>query len=166
MRFTQIGMIAAVFLFSLCILGCGGGADNANAVQSGNGASGDNQNRNAVKTNAEELALHIRLPYKAEDIVWKVDEQQKKLTAVFLFSSEDAERIIVESAKFGPAESAGVDAETWFPDELTAQSDMSGDNVLRGSSYSGNVFFNEPYSSGRIARIEGGNYFVLELFAK
>jgi hypothetical protein len=43
---------------------------------------------------------------------------------------------------------------------------MTGDDTLRAKAYAANAFFGGPYNDGRIARIDGTDYFVLELFAK
>ena len=82
------------------------------------------------------------------------------------FSSADSDKIVAEASKNGSPQNAEIAVENWFPDELVAQGEMSGDNALKGLAYPANAFFLEPYTSGRITRIEGGDYFVLELIAK
>jgi len=44
--------------------------------------------------------------------------------------------------------------------------ELSGDDSLKGLAYSADSFFQEPYTSGRVIRIDGTDYFVLELSAK
>jgi len=58
-----------------------------------------------------------------------------------------------------------IPVETWFPEELVAQGETSGDTALRGEACSAASFFQEPYMSGRVVRIEATDYFVLEVTA-
>ena len=59
-----------------------------------------------------------------------------------------------------------IENETWFPDDLIAYGEMSGDDTLKGTSYAANAFLQDPFNEGRVVRIEGTNYFVLEATAK
>jgi hypothetical protein len=43
---------------------------------------------------------------------------------------------------------------------------MSGDDSLNGVAYAADSFYQEPFTSGRIVRVDGTDYFVLELSAK
>lgn len=165
MKVPRAGVILALFLFALLLVSCGGtGNSNANTGPVANLAAADNTN--TARTNVEELALLVNVPYEVEDIVWKPDAATKKVTAVLRFSPVDANKVVAEAEKVGRAESTTLAIETWFPAELIAQSDMSGDNALRGLAYPANSFHHEPYTAGRITRIEGSDYFVLELIAK
>ena len=147
------------------IAGCTGGNRNANVPPAAS-ASNTAENANTAKTNVEELGLLVNVPYETEDIVWNEDAAHKKLIAVLRFSPEDSRKLIVEVEKSGQPQNVSIAVENWFPNELTAQSEMSGDSALKGLAYPANIFFQEPYSTGRITRIEGGDYFVLELAAK
>ena len=148
------------------LLACGGGNKNANSVPPQTASNGLVDNANSAKTNVEELGLLVNVPYEAQDIVWKEDAAHKKVIAVLRFSPTDANKIVAEAEKMGAAENVSVAVEIWFPDELTAQSDMSGDSALKGVVYPANEFFQEPFTTGKITRIDGGDYFVLELAAK
>jgi hypothetical protein len=150
-------------LFALLLQACCG-TGNANVDTPPAANAGDNNN--IARTNVEELALLVNVPYEVEDIVWKPDPALKKVTAVLRFSPVDANKVVAEAEKVGAAENATLAIETWFPAELIAQGDMSGDNALRGLAYPANSFHQEPYTTGRITRIEGSDYFVLELVAK
>ena len=142
---------------------CGGASNSANARSNANRPG---ENPNAPKTNVEELGLLVNIPYEAEDIVWKGGLQQKKVLAVLRFSTEDSKKLIADAEKVGVGEAASIAVETWFPDELTAQGDMSGDGMLKGSTYQATTFYQEPFISGKVTRIEGTDYFVLEMTAK
>jgi len=125
-----------------------------------------NENFNTARSNVEELRLVATIPYEAEDVAWKEDKANKKLVAVLRFAAADSAKIVAEAERIKPPEAAAVSSEPWFPPELIAQSEMSGDDILRGKVYAADQFFLDQYSTGRIIRIENTDYFVLELAAK
>ncbi|MEO6050807.1 MAG: hypothetical protein ABIP78_05670 [Pyrinomonadaceae bacterium] len=166
MNKLRVAVILTLFLSAVPFSACGGGNKNANLVPPQTAPIRLGENANSAKTNVEELGILVNVPYEAKDVVWKEDSANKKVIAVFRFSPADANKIVAEAEKTGARENVSVAVEIWFPDELTAQSDMSGDSSLKGLAYPANAFFQEPYTSGKIIRIEGGDYFVLELSAK
>jgi len=146
-------------LFAAC-----GGKPNVAANAPAN--SPTNQANAAAKTNAEELGLLVNIPYETEDIVWKQDDANKKLIAVFRLTPADSAKVVAEAEKVRPPQAVNIASETWFPAELIAQSAMSGDDSLNGKSYVANSFLQDPYKSGTISRIDNTDYFVLEVSAK
>lgn len=108
----------------------------------------------------------INVPYAPEDIVWKEYPKPHKVLAVFRFSPEDASKIVTAAVAVKPGEAATVSAEPWFPDELIAQGNTSGDDTLKGQAYVVDQFTQDPFNSGRLVRVDGTDYFVLELDAK
>lgn len=162
----KVGVILALFLSAASLSACGGGNKSENAVPAANAANSAAENSNSARTNVEELGLLINVPYEAEDVVWKEAASHKKLTVVFRFSAADASKLVAEAERSGAPENVSIETETWFPDELTAQSDTSGDNTLKGRAYPANAFYQDPYTSGKITRIEDTNYFLLELTSK
>lgn len=154
-------MILSLFLFAVTFAGCGGGSKNDNrpTPTTVNGAT---SNANVAKTNVEELGLLVRVAYEVDDVVWKENASKKTLIAVLRFSPADAEKVVTEATQFGSSQPNVISPETWFPDELIAQSEMSGDSVLKGTAYPANGFLQEPYLSGKVTRIEGTYYFVIE----
>ncbi len=166
MKVIKTRAILALFLSAMSLSGCSGGTTNSNIPLSTTTSNSDTNNANATKTNVEELGLLVNIPYEALDIVWKQDTASKKVVAVLRFSTEDANKIVAESEKFGPSQNVSLSVETWFPDELTAQGEMSGDSSLKGLTYPANAFYLAPYTSGRITRIERGDFFVLVLNAQ
>lgn len=166
MKILRTVVILALFLPIGVLSGCVGGPVNSNANVAA--LNPTLENANSARTNVEELQLLINIPFKIEDedIVWKEDAAEKKLTAVLLFSTADAEKIVAEASARQPAQSVTVPSESWFPSELIALGELSGDDSLKGFSYSAVGFYHEPYSSGQIIRIEGTDYFVLDLSAK
>lgn len=163
----------AVFLFASC-----GNDESSNAnlsiVNSNPTANNERDNANIPKDDAEELAKLIKLPFQPEEVTYKPNikpndtndnspSANKKLIAVLKFSTEDANQIVEQAAKYKAPVPADVDAESWFPAELIAQSQLSGDEVLKGKAYAANDFIQSPYTNGKITRINNTDYFVLEL---
>jgi hypothetical protein len=158
-------------LFGAC---SGGGTNNANISQ-----PNSNQYKPVGSTandKVEELELLVTLPIEPEETVWREDAPvagdnsqppfTKKLTAVLKYSQADAVKLSGLIEQGSPPLSVGINTETWFPAELIAQSDLSGDDTLKGDSYSAANFYRAPYSDGRITRVEGTDYFVLELYSR
>ncbi|MFN0279420.1 MAG: hypothetical protein ACKVRN_12620 [Pyrinomonadaceae bacterium] len=144
--------------------GCVGGDKNANSATGPQNSA--QENVNSARSNIEELGMLVNIPYDTEDIVWKETPDRKQLIAVMRFSNEDADKIVAEAATHQTPQPVKLSSETWFPAELIAQSEMSGDDSINGLAYSPDRFAQEPYSNGRIVRVEGTNYFLLELSAK
>lgn len=158
--------IITVFVFNLFLLnGCSKietGNPNVNQTAQANQAS--NGNLSAAKDDLEELGKIINLPVMPEEAMWR--DEAKKITAVIRFAPADAENIAGQAAAYKPAGvAADIDAESWFPAELIAQSQLSGDETLKGTAFAANDFLREPYNQGKITRIDNTNYFVLELTA-
>jgi len=138
----------------------------------------DTNTANSIKDDIEGLEMLIKLPFPPEEAVWreevlgKADNSRvpaptdKKLTAVLLYSEENAAKIVAQARTYKAAQPATLNTEKWFPAELIAQSHSSGNDTIKGESFAVNDFLNAPYSEGRITRIEGTDYFVLELFTK
>ncbi len=164
MKFYRAVVILALLSSSWPLLSCGGprksGDTQANSANQANDAA------NVTKTNVEELGMLINMPYETEEAVWRSDPEQKKITAVLRFSSEDARKFTEQAEKQKKPTNAVIGTESWFPAELVAQSDQSGDDSLKGISYAANDFYQAPYTDGRIIRVENTDYFVLELIAK
>jgi hypothetical protein len=151
--------LSLVFLLSGCV-----GGDTANKRTS-NRAQNSNANASPAKDDVEEFTKLVNLFVTPEEVVWRETETQngKKLIAVLNYSPQDAQTIVAQAEKYRPALSGELDAEDWFPPELIAKSQESGDEILKGKNYGANDFFSESYKNGKITRIEGTDYFVLEL---
>ncbi|MCZ2391846.1 MAG: hypothetical protein LC113_12300 [Acidobacteria bacterium] len=150
-----------IVLISLLLsaFGCAGSGNNTAPASNSN--ANVNSEANSANSNLEELRLLINVPYEAEDLVWKKEVGSEKLVAVLRFTPEDADKIVAGS---GPAKGkVSISPESWYPSELTAQSETSGDSGLDGTAYDPKLFVLAPYSSGRLIRIDGTNYFLLEL---
>lgn len=169
-------IIFVIFLANFVLLyGCGG---NDSALENKNGTA---QTNTTVKSkpasdNIDELLNVVRLPEVPEEVVWKEETLGKndsrvpgptdsKITAVLKYTPEGTAKLLSILEKNKQSDSAVVDTEDWFPEELTAQAQLSGDSTLKGTSYGANEFFNMPYGSGKITRIGNTDYFILELIS-
>jgi hypothetical protein len=155
-----------VFLTSVVLLSACGKSETAN--QKTNVANQDantNSNTNLTKDDAEEFAKIVNLPVTPEEIAWRETNSSntKKLIAVLKFSPQDTQTILAQIEKHKAAAPAEIDAEDWFPPELIAKSQESGDEILHGNAYAANDFYSESYKNGKITRIGDTSYFVLEL---
>lgn len=155
----------ALFLFLVILTACGGNETNSNSQNSA-GSNRKADNSSVAKTNVEELGMLINVPYESDEAFWKEDASHKKIVAVLRFPPGEANRLIGDAEKIRRPEEATIPSESWFPPELVAQGETSADSTLKGLSYAANAFFQDPYNDGRITRIEGTDYFVLELSAK
>jgi len=164
MNLVKIGVILAFFSAAALLSACGGMA-NSNAASNGP-ANAANDAANAAKTNVEELGLLINMPYEAEEVVWKEYAQHKKVIAVLRFSPDDSKKFVAEAEKIKAPQKVTLSTQTWFPPELIAQGDMGGEDSVNGLAYSADVFFQPPFTEGRITRVEDSDYFVLEVSAK
>lgn len=162
MNQVRTAVILALFLAVFTSVGCGPSA-NSNAVNTA--ANESSNNANVANANVEELRLLIAMPYEPEEAVWRGTDQ-KKLIAVLRFSGTDADKLVEDAKKIRPPTSAKISSESWFPAELIAQGDISGDDTLKGATYAANNFFQPPFNDGKLTRIEGTDYFVLELSAQ
>ena|ERR1043165_3804094 len=143
---------------------CGGIDANSNSTNAN--AANSSLVNNAAKTNVEELAILINVPYESEEVFWKDDPQHKRIVAVLRFPANEAQRLIADAQKIRPPQKVNINTESWFPPELVAQSDVSGDDTLSGQAYAANAFFQDAYNDGRIIKIDDSDYFVLEVNAK
>lgn len=125
------------------------------------------EKKSVPSDNLDELLNLIKLPIVPDELVWLEEDElgKKKLTAVLQYNPENDPKILAILEKYKQPEQVEVGVENWFPEELTAQAQLSGVEMLKGTAYGANEFFNIPYGSGRITRIEGTTYFVLELQA-
>ena len=156
-------ILTLILTASLLGVACGGSQVNSNASANSNTAAA---NSNATKTNVEELGMLINVPYESEEVFWRDDQQHKKLVAVLRFSQSEANRLTADAEKIRPPQQVTLNPESWFPPELVAQSEVSGDDMLNGKAFAANSFFQDPYDDGRIVKIDDSDYFILELSSK
>ena len=166
-RAKSIWFLLLALSFSIS---CGNQVEsNVNGKANTNAAAANANNENSTVSNDDVAALgtEVLLPVVPEEVVWREEKEKssdhKKLTAVMKFTEEDAKNLAAQAEKHRPAEAVEIDTEQWFPAELVAQSQLSGNESLKGNAYAPTDFLQLPYKNGRLVRIENSNYFVLEL---
>jgi hypothetical protein len=140
---------------------CSSPASNGNANVST--ANSTTVSKVVPKDNVEELAMVVKLPFEPEEVAWEEKAADGSLTAVIRFSPENAEKMSAEVAKNGAPTPERLTVETWYPAELIAQSEMSGESTVEGKSYPAGPFLNPPYTKGKITRIDNTDYFILQI---
>lgn len=170
-------ILIAILLANLFLIDACKNAENANANtnQKQPVTNSETGKSNPASDNLEQLLDVVQLPEIPDEVVWKEETlgksndnrvpgpTDKKLVAVLKYTPEGAAKLISIIEKNKQPEQIEIGAESWFPEELTAQAQMSGNEMLKGTAYGANQFLNIPYGSGKITRVENTNYFVLEL---
>src|SRR5438309_5908143 len=148
MPLARIAVILTLFWCAASLLACRQTVSvNATSPVSEPGIASSN----SVNTDVEKLKLLINIPYETDDVQWKQENgSRKRLIAVLRFDPDDARALVADAEKIHPAENVTVHAESWFPDEMTVQSAVSGEDELKAKAYAANQFYQEPYTSGRI----------------
>ncbi len=143
--------------------------NEANSSNSNQSANANAENSTIDKDDIAELGSIIKLPELPDETatVWREEETSdpkgKKLTAILKYSPEISARITAQAEKNKSPAPTEIGTESWYPEELTAQSQLSGDESLKGTAYGADDFFNAPYINGRLIRVEKTDFFILEL---
>ena len=98
--------------------------------------------------------------------VWKEAADPRRITAVFKFYPEDTAKLLEAAKSEGPSEPASVNVETWFPEELLTQAEVTGGDKLNGTAYSAKQFLQPPFTEGRFVHIDGSDFVIVEATAK
>src|SRR5215203_248956 len=153
-------IIIALF-FAAALTACSSNADKNSNSNQANQVANNAANSNSVKDDVDELEMTIKMPFHPEEAVWREEAlgksntdrvpgpTDKKLVAVLRFLKEDADRIAAQAEKYKAAAPETITPDSWFPAELVAQSQTSGDETLKGASYPANDFYNAPYTDGK-----------------
>lgn len=176
---SLLGFLCIVELFSACTNDTAINSSEVSSNQTINQTSDANKSANITKDNVEDLMTIIKLSLEPEETIWRegvpVNQNSearnspannKKLIAVLRFSAENADKTVWQAQTYKPPTPVQIQTEDWFPAELIAQSELSGDETLKGMSYAANDFIQPPFTAGQITRIENSNYFILELSAE
>jgi hypothetical protein len=162
MQSFRCAAVLTLLLASQILLSCSSPTGNTNASN----AAANNSTNAAVagpNDNVDELMLLLRLPLEPEEVAWDEDPSKKSLVAVIRFSAENAAKMEAEAAKAGQPTPESIAVETWYPAELIAQGELSGESTVKGHSYPAEPFLNPPYAKGKITRIENTDYFILQI---
>ena len=161
MRFSTPAVL--IILVALQILtSCSSPNANSN-VANASAANASNTAQTGPKDNIEELGMLVRLPFVPEEVAWEEKPDQKKLVAVLRFSPENAAKMAAEVAKNGQPSADTLTVESWYPNELIAQGELTGESTVKGRSYPAEPFLNPPYTKGKITHVENTDYFILQI---
>ena len=159
----SIFFLLTVVLFNAC---SGNNAPGDNSLAPNSNQTANSISAIAAHDDVEELGKIIKLPVAPDEAAYSEIKSNRgvKFVAILKFSKDVANRIAASAEGYKPPAPADVDAEDWFPPELVAKSQETGDASLKGVEYAANDFLQPPYTSGRLTRINDTDYFVLELF--
>jgi hypothetical protein len=163
--------LAAFWLIVLLFTASCSNSENANANNANQNVNANAKNKISAKDNADELSALIKLPIVPDDklderVDWREDtvhQKGKRLTAVLKYNEENTAQIVALAEKHKPAAPVQVGVEEWYPEELTAQTQLSGNESLKGLAFDARDFYNSPYTRGRLIKIAESNFFILEL---
>jgi hypothetical protein len=161
MRFSKPALVLLLLTIQTLFQACSDRADNLNTSNAARANKADAHA--ATKDNVEELGMLVRLPFEPEEVAWQEMAEQKKLIAVIRFTPENAAKMSAEVSKNDQGSPETVSVEDWFPNELKAQGELTGESVVKGQSYPAGPFLNPPYTKGKITRIENTDYFILQI---
>lgn len=171
-KFSALFSVAVVTAITF-LAACGGASPDSNQAQTAANNQSNQANTNSAQEDIMDLMNKVRLPELPEEHVWREENStdatsgktRKRITAVLKYTPAGAARLISLVQARQPVAEAEIGTEDWFPEELIAQSQISGNESLKVDSYAANDFYNEPYSQGKLSRVKGTDYFVLELTA-
>lgn len=162
MQSSAPALLLFILIVAQLITSCSSqGGNTANSANSQTSASNANRAYAGPKDNVDELMILLRLPFVPEEVAWEENAENKSLVAVIRFSSEDAAQMAGEAAKAGPSTKENLTVESWYPAELRAQGELTGESIVTGQSYPAGPFLNPPYTKGKITRIENTDYYIL-----
>jgi hypothetical protein len=161
MQSASLAVLLAYILGTAIISGCSSSSGNQNTLVAGNNSSSVS---NVVpKDNTDELTLLVSLPFEPEEVAWEESSDKKNLTAVIRFSTDNAAKMAAELAKGGSGSPETLSVESWYPAELIAQAELSGESSIKGKTYPAESFLNPPYTKGRMTQIDNTDYFILRI---
>ena len=164
---------ALLFLGVLSFTSCSN--VDSNTSEAGSGRPGSSQEK--VREGLDELQGLITVPAEPEELLWTeevLDDEAaaklgqksgtRRLLAVFRFEPGTTDDFAPMFSGVGVA--ASMEVEDWFPAELNAQGQAGGGGSVKGTAVGADRFFKPPYSQGRLIRIDGSSFYILELFAQ
>ena len=169
---TATSLFLSLFL-GLTSISCGSfRSTNNNANASANANAGNlNSINNSQKPNDDVEALRnlIPVPFDPEEVVWRTfpsGPNGRRLVAVFRLSPEDSRAFAAKMNAAGGEGAVQVNLEQWFPAELIAMGETTGDMAVAGKSFAATDHFQPPFNVGTITAIPDTDYVILELNEK
>ena len=171
-------LILALFLSLITLVSCSNPSSNSANSAANNHTDPANADRavepgmEGAKDNADELATLIRVPFEAEDLVWKEfpasddGKSPRRVLAVFQLTPADAKKLVENASKVRTGSPVLINNEKWFPKELITQTEVSGEEGVQATAYAADEFLIPPFNEGTLARVDNTDFFVLEVFAR
>lgn len=167
MQFLRATAFLTILANFVLFSACGGPPDGQNSLSTNSGAvNSRTAATNKANTNVEELGMLINFQLESDDLAWKRDEKKNLLTAVFRLSPEDSKKLTDQLTPRSPGAPKEVTVEEWFPAELVAQGESSGGSSVQATAYPADDFYQAPFTAGTISRVDGTDFFVIELSSK
>lgn len=173
MSFAPRFLTFPIFISLLFAVACVGSKSvNGNGRNAANTAVSASPSTAVVaKDDIEELEALINLPFHPDEALWREDsvpgnEKMRKLSAVLKFTKAESSKISEIIAKSESPAPFEIEAESWFPPELVAKTQESGNGTIKGKSFPATDFARAPFADGRISRIDGTDFYILELYAR
>lgn len=165
MQSTRPAALLLLLLATQILTNCSAPATNGNVANGSVAANSSSTSKVVPKDTVEEFAIIARLPFEPEEVAWEEKPDNKGLTAVVRFSPENSTKMSAELAKLGGGTAETMSVESWYPAELIAQGELSGESQIQGRSYPADSFLNPPYTKGKIARVDNTDYFIIQMSA-
>ena len=108
----------------------------------------------------------IRVPIEPEEVVWRIfpdGQNGQRLVAVFRLSPEASKSFATNMNATGGGHSVQVNVEQWFPAELIAMGETTGEMAVNGKAFPANDYYQSPFNIGTITAIPETDYVILEL---
>ena len=156
--------VLTLLLFCSCGSAPATNGDQQNAANT-NGANISNA-QTATNDDVEELRSSMQIPFEPEEAVWRIVSDKngrKQLTAVLRLKPEDFKTLSAKASAAGPGRQIQASVEQWFPAELRAMSETTGEMTVPATSYPANEFFQAPFNSGTVTLINDTDYVIVEL---
>ena len=161
MRPSRLAVLLTPLILIAIFTNCS--TTGTNTAVNGNVSNSSTAANTGPQDNAEELALLVKLPVEPEEVAWKEDPAKKQLVAVLRYSPENAGKLAAEIEKAGQPAVEDLPVESWYPAELVAQGELTGESTVKGQSFPAEAFLSPPYTKGKITRIENTDYFILQI---
>ena len=163
MRPSRLAALLTPLILILIAVFTNCSSTGGNTGVNGAGNTVSNAANSSPNDKVEELAMLVRLPFEPEEVAWKEDATKKQLVAVMRYSPENAGKFSAEIEKMGQPSVEDLPVESWYPAELVAQGELTGESTVKGTSFPADPLLNPPYTKGKITRVDNTDYFILQI---
>ncbi len=171
--FGKVFAVSLIFL-SIFFNACNGNnlPSDANSNSADSAPKANVNANNSVKDTFAEFTQYVSINTEPDEIVWREDKigqadnsanGKRKINAVLRFLPEDTPKFYERLTAAGNGKPAVLETEDWYPAELIAQSQISGDGTVKGTSFVVQDLPIAPFTQAVVTRIENSEYFIIEL---